>query len=71
MANTELAAQPRSVLGKKVSQLRRKGLVPCNVYGRSQQSTPFQAVERDLKQVVRAAGHTGLVSLTIVLTIAA
>ncbi len=65
MATTELAAHPRSVLGKKVSQLRRRGLVPCNVYGRSQQSTPLQAPERELKHVVRSAGHTGLVSISV------
>ncbi|HLZ71264.1 MAG TPA: 50S ribosomal protein L25 [Dehalococcoidia bacterium] len=65
MATTELAAQPRTVLGKKVSRLRRAGLVPCNVYGRGQQSTPVQAGERELRHVVHAAGHTGLVAITV------
>ncbi|HZQ36274.1 MAG TPA: 50S ribosomal protein L25 [Dehalococcoidia bacterium] len=65
MANTELAAQPRTILGKKVSQLRRKGLVPCNVYGRNQPSTAVQVPERELKHAVRVAGHTGLVAIAI------
>src|SRR5579883_3288320 len=65
MANTELAAQPRTILGKKVGQLRRQGLVPCNVYGRNQASTAVQVSERELKHAVRAAGHTGLVAISI------
>jgi large subunit ribosomal protein L25 len=65
MANTELAAQPRTILGKKVGQLRRQGLVPCNVYGRNQASTAVQVPERELKHAVRAAGHTGLIAISI------
>lgn len=65
MANTELAAQPRTILGKKVSGLRRQGLVPCNIYGRNQPSLAVQVPERELKRVVRAAGHTGLVAISI------
>jgi large subunit ribosomal protein L25 len=65
MANTELAAQPRTILGKKVGRLRRQGLVPCNIYGRNQPSLAVQVSERELKRVVRAAGHTGLVAISI------
>lgn len=65
MANTELAAQPRTILGKKVGQLRRKGLVPCNVYGRNQPSLAVQVSERELKHAVRAAGHTGLIAISV------
>lgn len=65
MANTELAAQPRTILGKKVGRLRRSGLVPCNVYGRNQPSTAVQVPERELKHAVRVAGHTGLIAIAI------
>jgi len=35
MDQIELEVQPRSVVGKKVKALRREGLVPCVVYGRT------------------------------------
>lgn len=46
-----IEAAPRTVLGKKVKQLRREGRLPANVFGRGVDST---AVEVD----ARTFGHT-------------
>lgn len=35
MARKELSVEPREVLGKKVAKLRRAGILPANIYGRS------------------------------------
>lgn len=44
MAQHTVQARPRSVLGKKVKNLRRKGILPANVYGHNR---PSQALELD------------------------
>ena len=44
MAQPVVQARPRSVLGKKVKTLRRKGILPANVYGHNR---PSQALELD------------------------
>jgi large subunit ribosomal protein L25 len=44
MAYLTLEAHPRSVLGKRVKSLRRRGLLPGNVYGHN---VPSQALEVD------------------------
>jgi large subunit ribosomal protein L25 len=65
MSNTDLAAQPRIILGKKVKKLRRQGIVPANIYGRHVEPVALQASAVELKRVVRAAGHTGLVRIAL------
>lgn len=64
MSNTELRAEPRSVVGKKVRFLRRQGLVPANVYGQSS-STPVQVPAKDLELTIRRAGRTQLIDLAV------
>ena len=65
MATIDLSAKPRTVLGKKVKRLRREGIVPGNIYGHAIASTALEAPAKELKRVVRAAGHTGLVLITL------
>jgi large subunit ribosomal protein L25 len=61
----QLAVEPRTVTGKKVRFLRRQGITPANVYGAGQESLAIQAPTVELKRVLRAVGHTQLVSLTV------
>lgn len=61
----ELQAQHRTVLGKKVSALRRQGLVPCNVYGKGKESLPLQVPAHDLQTLLHRAGHNDVVTLTV------
>ena len=57
-----IAAEPRTVTGKKVKQLRRQGLVPGVLYG---QSGPvnIQMEEIQLNRALRVAGMTQLATL--------
>ncbi len=62
----QLGAQPREVIGKKVKQLRRTGMIPAVLYG-TQLEKPLvlQIEEKALKTVVAKAGHNRLVRLTV------
>ena len=55
-----IQASPRTVLGKKVKQLRLRGVLPANVYGRA---IPSQALEIDAREFSRNIKATGLRSM--------
>ncbi len=61
----QLAAQPRSVTGKRVKQLRRSGLIPLVLYGGHINPSPLQAEERVLRAVLTRAGHNRLIRLNL------
>jgi large subunit ribosomal protein L25 len=56
MARPQLSAEPRAVLGKKVSLLRREGRLPAVVYGAGRES---QAVSLDMREFELLHRHTG------------
>lgn len=58
-------ANKRTVLGRKVKQLRKKGIIPANVYGKKVKSTAVQLDEKELASVYEKAGNTGLVELLL------
>jgi large subunit ribosomal protein L25 len=60
-----LEAQPRSIVGKKVSQLRRQGLVPVVVYGPKVKSQSLQVPYRFLQATLAKAGGTHLIDLQV------
>lgn len=61
----ELKAAPRSVLGKKVSRLRRQGVTPANIYGHNVPSVAIQVATDDLRHVLREAGRNDIVYLQL------
>jgi large subunit ribosomal protein L25 len=66
MSNDRLTidAEPRTVVGKKVKQLRRNGLVPAVIYGINDPIT----VQMDrilLRRVLRRAGTTNLIDISV------
>ncbi len=65
MAELKLIARPRSVSGKKVAQLRRAGITPANIYGHNVLSTAIEVDTHDLGLLLRRAGHTSLISVSI------
>jgi large subunit ribosomal protein L25 len=65
MANTELKVAPRTVLGKKVKQLRRQGWIPANVYGHKVESTSVQAPTADLLTLMRKLSRNEIINLTV------
>ena len=65
MAELSLAVEPRAVLGKKVSALRRSGMTPANIYGHNVPSLAIQADTHTLGLLLRRAGRTGLIALAV------
>lgn len=65
MAQIELNGQKRSVLGKKVKNLRREGLVPAVLYGHETAPVPLQVEERELNRVLAQAGEHRLIALKV------
>jgi large subunit ribosomal protein L25 len=58
----ELAVEKRDI-ATKPHALRRKGLLPAVVYGRSQESTPIAVDAKEFGKVFHAAGESTVISL--------
>jgi large subunit ribosomal protein L25 len=61
--NYVLEAQPRTVVGKKVGQLRRSGMVPVIVYGPKIEPINLQIPYRPLQIALMKAGGTNLIDI--------
>jgi large subunit ribosomal protein L25 len=59
----KLAVRTRQVLGKKVAQLRRDGVLPGVVFGGHKDSVPVQIDLRSFERSYRRWGNTTLLSL--------
>ncbi len=59
----KLAVQPRQVVGKKVAQLRRDGVLPGVVFGGHKDSATVQTDLRAFERSYRRWGNTTLLSL--------
>jgi large subunit ribosomal protein L25 len=59
----KLAVRPRQVVGKKVAQLRREGMLPGVVFGGRKDSTSVQTDLRSFERSYRRWGNTTLLSL--------
>jgi large subunit ribosomal protein L25 len=60
-----LEAQPRSVLGKQVKALRRENLVPAVIYGAGGDPINVMCAYRPLEIVLKKAGGTHLINVTV------
>lgn len=65
MTNAKLEVQKRKVLGRKVKKLRRDGLLPANVYGKTVKSLSLEVPVKDFLKVYKEAGETGLIELKV------
>ena len=65
MEEITLNARTRTVRGKRVKQLRRKGLIPAILYGHGIEAIPLEINERDLKRTVAQARAIQLIALRI------
>ncbi|MBM3133865.1 MAG: 50S ribosomal protein L25 [Chloroflexi bacterium] len=63
MEAIELQASPRTVLGKKVRHLRRRGMLPANLFGHNVASQALQVEERAFQRAFAQAGMNTLISL--------
>ena len=60
-----LELEPREILGKKVSRLRREGIIPVHLYGAGVESRSLQCQAQRLIQVLSAAGASTPINVTI------
>ncbi|MBX3031256.1 MAG: 50S ribosomal protein L25 [Chloroflexi bacterium] len=60
-----LAAEPRTILGKKVSTLRRAGIVPAVVYGHGHPSQPIQLDAHEFDTLRRHTSRNTILDLTL------
>ena len=65
MARPQLAAEPRAVLGKKVSVLRRSGRLPAVVYGAGRESQPISLDLHEFELLHRHTGRHAVLDLTV------
>lgn len=65
MTTFELVANTRTIFGRKTKQLRKKGLVPANIFGKKMKSLAIELESRVLLDTMRQAGETGLIHLKI------
>lgn len=65
MKREELKAEHRTITGKQVKKLRREGLAPANIYGKSFDSISIQLPIKEFESVYSKVHETGLVDLTV------
>ena len=61
----KLELEPRDVLGKKVKQLRRAGIIPVHLYGPGVDSKSLQCQAQKLIQVLSLAGGATPITVSI------
>lgn len=65
MSNYSVKANIRTALGRSVRALRRTGVVPANIFGKKIKSVAIQVEEKALKDVLKKAGETNLIDITV------
>ena len=60
-----LKIEKRKILGRKVKNLRKEGILPASIYGQGIKSVSVQVSLKDAVEVFQKAGETGLVDLQI------
>ncbi len=63
--SVSLELEPRVVMGKKVKQLRRTGMVPVHLYGPGISDRPLQCEQKQLLRALARAGNTNPVTLSV------
>lgn len=65
MAQPTVQARPRSVVGKRVKTLRRKGILPANIYGHNRQSQALELDAHTFNLLQRHLSANAIVDLVI------
>lgn len=65
MKRHKLIVEKRKIVGKKVKKLRKEGLLPANIYGKTVKSTSVQVPLKEFEKIYKEAGETGLVDLEV------
>lgn len=62
---TQILAEKRKIVGRKVKQLRQQGILPANIYGRKLSSIAIQVSLDKFQKLFAEVGETGLVDVKI------
>ncbi len=65
MDKLTLLCEKRKIVGRKVKQLRKKGIIPGNVYGKKIKSTAVSVKDADFDKIYKEAGATSIVNLSL------
>jgi len=65
MDRLSLKAEERKVLGKKVKNLRKDGILPAHVFGKGVEGEIVSVDAKEFHKVFKVAGETGLIDLKI------
>ncbi|MFZ3068942.1 MAG: 50S ribosomal protein L25 [Microgenomates group bacterium] len=60
-----LKADKRTVLGSKVKQLRRTGVIPANLFGKTIESQSIQVNGVEFNRIYKEAGETSLIYVNV------
>lgn len=60
-----LKAKKRKILGRKVKNLRKEGILPANIYGKGVKSLAIEVSAEDFKKTFKEVGETGLIEIQI------
>lgn len=61
----EIAAQPRTIVGKKVKSLRKKGLLPANIFGEVDQPFSIALNTKEFVSLSKRASETSIIYLQV------
>ena len=61
----QVKAENRTVLGRKVKNLRKQGFIPATIYGKGLESRVVQFLGSELEKIYNEVGESGLVNLVI------
>ena len=64
-ARPQLKADKRTITGRQVKTLRRQGILPANVFGKTTKSVSLQVAIKEFTSVTDEVGETGLVDLNV------
>lgn len=65
MAGVQLAVDQRTIMGKRLGGLRRKGIMPAHLYGHGIDSLALQAPTATIINLLRTAGRNDIIDLQI------
>ena len=60
-----IIAEPRTVVGKAVKSLRKRGMLPAVVYGKGKDALAISVLQSEFLKLWKSAGESSLVSLKI------
>lgn len=65
MEQTPLAAQKRTILGRKVKTIRKQGILPAHVFGHKIPTIHVQVKTAEFLKVFEKTGETGIIDLGV------